>query len=377
MLPTLAVMMLTWLVFPKTLALEGDWEEDSAEEYLDQEVNARQGLGVSYIRYPELKAAHAPEYLDLVLEEAWKGWKEAYAKEYLEEEEAFRRAVWKKNLQKIQDHNHEASLGKHTYQLGMNHLGDLTDEEFNQMLNGFHPSPRSRNVDFFEESTVLETPREVDWRVKGYVTPVKNQGHCGSCWAFSATGALEGLHFKKTGKLVSLSEQNLIDCSRKLGNHGCKGGYITRAFEYVQDNKGINSELVYPYLGKDGSSCHFDPLQRAADCTSLVMVQEGSEVALEQAVATVGPVSVAVDARSSEFHFYKSGILASRSCSHWVNHAMLAVGYGTSQDNGKNMDYWILKNSWSEDWGEEGYMRLVKGADNHCGVARQATYPTL
>ncbi|XP_061456670.1 procathepsin L-like isoform X2 [Rhineura floridana] len=242
--------------------------------------------------------------LDLSLEGTWEGWKELHAKQYLQEEEGFRQAVWEKNLQRIEQHNREGS----SFHLAMNHLGDLTDEEFNQMLNGFRSDlaePASKTVVLFQESATLETPEGVDWRAKGYVTPVKNQGHCGSCWAFSATGALEGLLFNKTRKLVSLSEQNLIDCSWKLGNRGCHGGYITQAFEYVHVNGGINSEADYPYLEKEGPRCSYNPQDPVANCTSIVAIQRGSEQALEQAVATVGPVSVAVDARSFFFHFYK------------------------------------------------------------------------
>ncbi|XP_075759176.1 procathepsin L-like [Pelodiscus sinensis] len=316
--------------------------------------------------------------LDPALEEIWRGWKSFHGKQYPDEAEAFRRAVWEKNLRRIEHHNLEEALGKHGYRLEMNHFGDLTDEEFNQQLNGFladAPERHGGKAALFHESAARETPKEVDWRAKGYVTPVKNQGHCGSCWAFSATGALEGLVFKKMGKLVSLSEQNLMDCSRRLGNSGCHGGYITRAFQYVRDNGGINSELVYPYLEKDVFSCHYNPQDKAANCTSFLLVPQGNETALEQAVGTVGPVSVAVDANNFAFHFYKSGVFASSQCSNIVNHAMLAVGYGTSQENGKSVAYWLLKNSWSEQWGEKGYIRLAKGVDNHCGVANQASYP--
>ncbi|KAJ7308326.1 hypothetical protein JRQ81_008861 [Phrynocephalus forsythii] len=316
--------------------------------------------------------------LDLALEGAWKGWKEQHTKVYLEEEEVFRREVWEKNLRRIEQHNWEASQGKHSYWLGMNHFGDLTDEEFNQLLNGFRPDPDLINQrPVFQESPLLYLPESLDWRAKGYVTPVKNQGHCGACWAFSATGALEGLLFNQTGTLVPLSEQNLIDCSWKVGNHGCHGGYITQAFEYVRENGGIASEHDYPYVEQEESRCRYDPRIRAANCSSLVRVQAGSEGALAQAVATVGPVSVAVDARSFFFHFYHSGIFASSWCGQQVNHAMLLVGYGTAQEGGKPIDYWILKNSWSEKWGEEGYMRLVRGLDNHCGVASQASYPVM
>ncbi|XP_068776119.1 procathepsin L-like isoform X4 [Struthio camelus] len=252
--------------------------------------------------------------LDPALEEAWRGWKSLHAKEYPEEAEAVRREVWEKNLRRIEEHNR----GKHAFRLGMNHYGDLTDEEFNQLLNGFGPGRQQAPRPLFQASAALKTPAEVDWRAKGYVTPVKNQGHCGSCWAFSATGALEGLVFNRTGKLVVLSEQNLIDCSRKLGNEGCGGGYVTRAFQYVHDNGGLNSEHVYPYLGTDASSCRYNPRDRAANCSAIWLVAPGSEAALEQAVAAVGPVSVAVDASSFHFHFYKSASRSTMPCWLWA-----------------------------------------------------------
>ncbi|XP_009561085.2 procathepsin L isoform X1 [Cuculus canorus] len=314
---------------------------------------------------------------DPALEEAWEEWKSFYAKEYPREAEATRREVWEKNLRRIQQHNWEQSQGQHAFRLAMNHYGDLTDEEFNQLLNRFIPAEREGLVQLFQASAARKTPAEVDWRAKGYVTPVKNQGHCGSCWAFSATGALEGLVFNRTGKLVVLSEQNLIDCSRKLGNNGCHGGYMTRAFQYVHKNGGLNSEHVYPYTAMDTSSCRYNPQDRAANCSTIWMVDQGSEAALEQAVAAVGPVSVAVDASSFQFHFYKSGIFSSVFCSQWVNHGMLAVGYGMSQEHGHNVSYWILKNSWSEVWGEQGYIRLLKDGGNQCRVASQASFPML
>ncbi|XP_029470426.1 cathepsin L1-like isoform X2 [Rhinatrema bivittatum] len=285
--------------------------------------------------------------------------------------------VWEKNLWKIEQHNLEHSLGEHSYLLEMNHFGDMTDEEFAQLLNGFLQHWEEEKVPLFQESGAFEVPKEVDWRTKGYVTPVKNQGHCGSCWAFSATGALEGQVFKKTGQLTSLSEQNLVDCSKPQGNHGCCGGYITKAFMYVQSNGGINSEAAYPYLERDNGMCRYNPLNKAANCTSFVRIPQGSEGALEQAVASVGPVSVAVDAKAFTFRFYRSGIYYDSWCSQMVNHAMLAVGYGTLLEKGKSSDYWLIKNSWTENWGEQGYLRLLKGAGNQCGVASRASYPVL
>ncbi|NXE55369.1 CATL2 protein, partial [Casuarius casuarius] len=277
--------------------------------------------------------------LDPALEEAWRGWKSLHAKEYPEN------------------------------QVGAGGSGRAAETGGDNLRGGKNPAPSGR-----------PRSRAGVGRWDGAVTPRRGppaQGHCGSCWAFSATGALEGLVFNRTGKLVVLSEQNLIDCSRKLGNEGCGGGYITRAFQYVHDNGGLNSEHVYPYLGTDASSCRYDPRDRAANCSAVWLVAAGSEAALEQAVAAVGPVSVAVDASSFHFHFYKSGIFSSAFCSQQVNHAMLAVGYGTSQQNGQSVGYWILKNSWSEAWGERGYIRLLKGVDNHCGVANQASFPAL
>ncbi|XP_063003379.1 procathepsin L-like [Elgaria multicarinata webbii] len=322
------------------------------------------------------KTLSAP--LDPTLERIWRDWKSTHVKKYLEGEDAFRRAVWEENLQMIEQHNREASVGKHTYWLGMNQFGDLTNEEFNQRLNGFRPHLAGQdgsNVTWLQESATMTVPKQVDWRTKGYVTPVKDQGNCGSCWAFSATGALEGLHFKRTGKLVSLSEQNLIDCSDKQRNYGCEGGNASRAFGYVLANGGINSERSYPYKGKKGE-CRYNPAQVAAKCTSIENVPKGNERALEQAVAKFGPVSVALDSRSKQFQFYKSGIFYSPWGGDVLNHAMLVVGYITSRKGGKSKDYWILKNSWSQNWGEKGYMRLAKGS-NQCGVANGACYPTL
>ncbi|XP_063147040.1 procathepsin L-like [Candoia aspera] len=311
--------------------------------------------------------------LDPTLEGTWRDWKATHSKEYAEEEEAFRRAVWEENLRMIQDHNSQADLGKHTYRLGMNHFGDLTNEETNEKLNCFRPDlddVAQKNVVMFTASENLQIPDSVDWRAKGYVTEVKDQGECGSCWSFSATGALEAMHFKKTGKLVSLSEQNLIDCSVNQGTSGCEGGWMHEAFEYVQKQGGINSEKSYPYDGKDDYSCRYDPENSVTGCSSVGLILTGDEEGLQQAVGTVGPVSVAVDARSSEFHFYKSGIFKNPWLGDpYLTHAVLMVGYNSSGSK-----YWILKNSWSSSWGDQGYMFLAQGS-NQCGIANMACYP--
>ncbi|XP_061456725.1 procathepsin L-like [Rhineura floridana] len=309
--------------------------------------------------------------LDPILDMHWNHWRGSHHKIYHLGEENHRREIWESNLKMIEQHNSEAGEAKHNYTMAMNEFGDWTNEEFNEKMNGYRPDPFHKvdnNIALFKESDTLVTEACVDWRYQGYVTPVKNQGSCGSCWAFSATGALEGLHFKKTHQLVSLSEQNLVDCCWPQGDQGCGGGWPASAFHYVMGNRGINSERTYPYEGKNGP-CRFQPWDRAATCSSYTYIPQGNEGALEQAVGSVGPVSVAVDA--SDFQFYHQGIYSNSKCGTQLNHAVLAIGYCTDVQQGP---YWILKNSWGPTWGENGYMRLAKGF-NLCGVANAASYP--
>ncbi|XP_062618128.1 cathepsin K-like [Saccostrea cucullata] len=183
---------------------------------------------------------------DVFLDEEWEDFKRVHGKVYSQLEEPERKLIWKQNLDFINKHNIEADLGHHSYRLGMNKYGDMTSEEVSAILNG------ARGFSFMNGSTFLppnnmKVPDTVDWRTKGYVTPVKDQGRCGSCWAFSSTGGLEGQHFRKTGKLVSLSEQNLIDCSKE--NMGCHGGLQSNAYNFIKNNGGIDTEESYPYQG--------------------------------------------------------------------------------------------------------------------------------
>merc|ERR1711909_125292 len=212
--------------------------------------------------------------------------------------------VFLDNREKVLSHNARFANGEVTFELGMNKFGDLLSTEFAAMYNGYTRKLRTGTETVFMAPENFVAPTSVDWRTEGAVTPVKDQKQCGSCWAFSATGSLEGQNFRKTGSLVSLSEQNLVDCSSRYGNAGCNGRLMDSAFEYVQAN----------------------------------------------------------DASRSSFQLYRSGVYVEPRCSsRSLDHGVLAVGYGTDAKNG---DYWIVKNSWGTGWGEAGYIKMARNKSN-------------
>ncbi|NWU00731.1 CATS protein, partial [Urocynchramus pylzowi] len=249
-----------------------------------------------------------------------------------------------------------------------------TSEEVAASLAGLQIRPRPRGNSAFPARfrPVGDVPEALDWRDKGCVTEVKNQGACGSCWAFSAVGALEAQVKLKTGNLVSLSAQNLVDCSGMYGNKGCAGGFMTEAFQYIIDNGGIESEESYPYTAQNGT-CHYNASARAASCSRFLELPEGDEAALRDAVATVGPVAVAIDATRPGFFLYRSGVFDDPQCSQEVNHGVLVVGYGSLE----NKEYWLVKNSWGVHFGDAGYIRMARNASNLCGIASYASYPLI
>ncbi|XP_020510682.2 cathepsin K [Labrus bergylta] len=323
-----------------------------------------------------LLAASAQSHLDAAtLDSQWEQWKMTHTREYNGlDEEGIRRAIWEKNMWMIEAHNQEAALGMHSYEMGMNHLGDMTSEEVSEKMTGLLV-PDNRDPNYTVEldvGRVSKLPKSIDYRKKGMVTAVKNQGSCGSCWAFSSCGALEGQLAKTTGQLVDLSPQNLVDCVTE--NDGCGGGYMTNAFKYVQQNGGIDSEVVYPYIGED-QPCRYNSTGMAAQCKGYKEVPQGDEHALAVALFKVGPVSVGIDATLSSFQFYQRGVYYDRNCNKDdINHAVLAVGFGVTP---KGKKYWIVKNSWGETWGKSGYILMARNRGNLCGITNLASYPVM
>nr|QOV03083.1 cathepsin L13 [Dysdercus peruvianus] len=318
----------------------------------------------------------ASSALPSLLEE-WASFKARHRKSYQSRgEEKSRFSVFLSNLRMIREHNSMFGKGLVSYDLKMNHLGDMLKNEISTLMNGLIGKGEQNTSDaVLFQSSAGETslPDHVDWRAKGAVTRVKEQGTCGSCWAFSTTGSMEGQLFKKTGKLVSLSEQNLVDCATKeYGNNGCNGGYMTKAFRYIKENNGIDSEKDYPYEGKE-RSCRYQKPKVAGTLSGYGTVPYKNEEELKKAVATVGPISIAINSSPHTLLFYKSGVYTDKACTDSVNHGVLLVGYGT--DNGQ--DYWLVKNSWGTKWGEEGYVRLARNSGNLCGVASLASYPIV
>nr|XP_048303514.1 cathepsin Q-like isoform X1 [Myodes glareolus] len=313
--------------------------------------------------------------LDPSLDAEWEEWKILYEKSYSLEEEALRRIVWEKNMKIIKNHNGENGLGKNGYTMEMNAFGDMTDEEFKKMMVDFPMKTHKRGKGIWKRA-LSGLPKFVDWREEGYVTPVRKQGNCSSCWAFATTGAIEGQMYKKTGKLIPLSVQNLVDCSKPHGNNGCDWGNTYFAFRYVLHNGGVEAEATYPYEGKEGP-CRYNPQNVAAKIREFVALPEDEDVLMD-AVATKGPIPVGIDAYHVSLMFYKDGIYHEPNCRRYnLSHAVLVVGYGFDGDEMDGNNYWLIKNSWGEKWGMNGYMKIAKDRNNHCGIVSFAQYPLV
>jgi cathepsin H len=276
--------------------------------------------------------------------------------------------IFSENLKLIKSTNKKGL----PYTLAVNHFADWSWEEFRRhRLGAAQKCSATTKGNHMLTDVVL--PETKDWREDGIVSPVKDQGSCGSCWTFSTTGALEAAYKQAFGKQILLSEQQLVDCARAFNNFGCNGGLPSQAFEYIKYNGGIETEEAYPYTGKDGE-CKFSSENVAVQVRGSVNISQGAEDELKHAVGVVKPVSIAFEVVQG-FRFYKDGVYTSDTCGSDpldVNHAVLGVGYGV--ENG--IPYWLLKNSWGESWGDNGYFKMELGK-NMCGVATCASYPIV
>ena len=267
--------------------------------------------------------------------------------------------VFKNNLKFIETHNQK----NESYKLEVN---DFTDKK----ISSNNHFIRSENGKYQINDSII-VPMNIDWRKKTAVTHVKNQADCGSCWSFSATGSIEGINAINNGKLLNISEQQLIDCSTDYGNHGCEGGSMDLAFKYAIQN-GICSEEEYPYTAEEGQC---QDCKNVVNITSFQDITSNNEKALKRVVSQQ-PVSVAIQANTRSFQMYSSGIYSDLSCGNQLDHGVLIVGYG--YDLFHDMEYWIVKNSWGTQWGEDGYIRIkrnIQDSSGLCGIAMQPSIP--
>ncbi|ESP01269.1 hypothetical protein LOTGIDRAFT_111926, partial [Lottia gigantea] len=311
---------------------------------------------------------------DSHVEEMFQSFKKTHQKLYKDDKEhQERQHIFRHNLRYINSKN-RAGL---SFNLAVNHLADRSNYELKAM-NGYRYSKGSHGGLAFD-TTNMETdiPENLDWRLMGAVTPVKDQGVCGSCWSFGTTGTIESSLAIKSGKATRLSQQQLVDCSWGEGNNGCDGGEDFRSYDYIMKHGGLTTEEQYgQYLAADGY-CHDDKVKPVVTVTGYVNVTTLNATAMKIALFNNGPVSIAIDAALKSLSFYSSGVFYDPKCGNKpedLDHAVLAVGYGVYPKTGEA--YWLVKNSWSTYWGNDGYV-LMSQKDNICGVLTSPTYANI
>jgi len=311
------------------------------------------------------------------LQAKWSTFKATHGKDYHPSDESVRMQAFLERTHLIESHNERHAKGLESFRMAHNQFSDLTEQEMQSRMGVRLPE----NVEDMRANATMHIvvpssgPEQatIDYRWWGGVTPVKNQGQCGSCYSFSASGALETAEWMRNKKtrLPDVSEQNIVDCTVQApyNNHGCSGGWMWNAFKYIQDVGGIMPQSYYPYEGTVGS-CRHNKQHREMGVSTFVYIKKGDEEALRNAVQYSGAVSIAYNAGSAAHANYDGGILDAPNCGNTPTHAVTLIGYGT--EDGK--DYWLLKNSWGDWWGEKGYFRMARGK-NMCGIADWASYP--
>ncbi|EDW55046.1 cathepsin L1 [Drosophila sechellia] len=315
--------------------------------------------------------------LTSVTDVEWARYKARYNKRYGLEDQYHRR-ILEKRVQAVANHNRLYSQGRSGFRMGLNQFSDtnlrLLYSRRSAISAPAEPSTKGvtkpANYKSYDQIT-----RGIDWRQYGYISAVGDQGtECLSCWAFSTSGVLEAHLAKKYGKLVPLSPKHFVDCV-PYPNQGCNAGWVSVAFNYTRDY-GIASKESYPYKPENGE-CRWDPRKSAGTLREYVTLTSNDERELAEVVYNIGPVAVSIDHLHEEFDQYFGGILRIPSCGNTkfdLKHSVLLVGFGTHPKWG---DYWIIKNSYGTEWGESGYFKLARNANNMCGVATLPQYPIV
>lgn len=286
--------------------------------------------------------------------------------------------IFRSNLRSVFTHNLDTTKN---FTMGINQFSDLTTEEFKARFTLRGKLDRVEGKSYcsaFKPSSNAKAPDSLDWRSLNAVTSVKDQGQCGSCWSFSSAGAMEGAWALKSGNLINLSEQQLVDCSKKYGNFACNGGLMDSAFSYAIDS-GMCSDAEYPYVSGTtltAGTCQRTTCDKVATFSKCLDVSPNNQQDLKAAVA-LGPVSIAIEADTRAFQSYSSGVITGTSCGTNLDHGVLIVGYGT--ENG--IKYWLVKNSWSASWGDHGYVKIERSDSTNdpgvCGIAMEPSFPLV
>jgi len=331
-------------------------------------------------------------YVEDILHNDFINWKSNFNKYYYDKEHNERFVIFKNNIDFINKHNKLYENGVESFYMNINQFTDMSNLEFSYKMNGYKEYLKNTTLKNYyginignkcTHYNITDIPDSIDWRQQNAVTEIKNQGQCGSCWSFSTTGALEGAWKVAGNGIISLSEEELVQCDKKHDN-GCNGGIMENAYEWVIKNGGITTEKNYPYTSGNGinGKCNYNKsMHHVVTITDYCELNHNDEKDLEKALVQQ-PIAVGIEADKKSFQFYSGGIFPAIKCGSKLDHGVLAFGYGI--DNKKNMKYWIVKNSWGESWGDNGYIKLEKDPSKKhhkkistCGIAKAASYPVV